>query len=609
MALLLFTSAGAQNTVKPLGVALVIGDQWTDPISYMVEVKAIEGAFSGNEREPEVYYPADLYHLVILLKSWGIPFDIYRLDQQFLDINMFIGPDDLPKYGTIVWAVNESDRLLHPDYAILEHILNNYETGFIATGNRISQPVVQSLLGLEYEGEWRKDQTDMQIASPTHYIAHGLSSPLNPDGSRDVKRIHVRVKDAEVIATHGELPMVTARQLPSGSRLVWFGGDPDKMFAYQGIRTMFRNAMAWTSGWLLYKTWENTAVMWIDDFGSAQNAWLEHWHYPALTEEEIVTHLVEPLKEHGAVLNINMCAGFVNEEKRRTEPSFTQVFTDAFGTRHDYVSTKRGLDRGLAEGVFSMQCHGLTHMQPDLSSPPTWYGADLYKEKAEVGWYREFGDIRRQKEIPAAEQMFLMKTAQEWTVYQFGVFPLAFNSGGPGASVATYRNNTYRIAGRAGFGWSSGYVGPDLVVRGWAFYGTQEAPHNLSAPPDRHDRGIVHNPEGFLQIFEDYPDVRFMSANELVGYLHAENSGRLDVGKKSLQARLHHDEHYCAHFRDHPGRWKLEFADWAVKKTGTRAKLSVDGKASEIRISAGGSVYVEIPPGTGTHTLNINFNP
>ena len=413
----------AQDIRSSLGVALVVGDQFRDPLSYMVEVKPIEGAFSGNEREPEVFYPSDFYHLVILLKSWSIPFDIYRLDQQFLDINMFIGPDDRPKYGTIIWAVNESESLLHPDLSIISEMLNRYNMGFIATGNRITQPEIGELLGIRYRGEWSKDGTDMVISKRKHFIGRGLEEPLNQEGSKDVKRVHVDLVDAEVIASHGDLPMVTARELPSGSRLVWFGGDPDKMFSYQPVRTMFRNAITWTGGWLLYKTWENTAVMWIDDFGSAQNAWLEHWHYPALRDEQITRYLIEPLQAHKAVLNINMCAGFVNEEKRRTEPSFTQVFTDAFGTMHDYTSTKEGLDRGLAAGVFSMQCHGLTHMQPDLVSPPTWYGADLYKEKAEVGWYREFGDIRRQKEIPAAEQIFLMKTAQEWTRYQFGYSP------------------------------------------------------------------------------------------------------------------------------------------------------------------------------------------
>lgn len=603
-----FSTLQADPSVRPLGVALVIGDQFTDPLSYMVEVKPVQGVFSGNEREPEVYGPSDFYRLVILLKSWGIPFDIYRLDQQFLDINMFIGPDDAPKYGTIIWAVNDSDHLLHPDWSVLNTVLENYNIGFIAAGNRIIQAEVQSLLGIKYEGEWRKDQTDMLIADPGHFMVHGLKDPLNPEGSSDVKRVNVKVRDAHVVATHGDMPMVTVRELDSGSRLVWFGGDPDKMFDHQAVRTMFRNAITWTSGWLLYRTWENTAVMWIDDFGSAQNSWLEHWHYHALSEKEILTHLIKPLKEHNAVLNINMCAGFVNEESRRAEPSFSQVFTDAFGTKQDYVSTKKGLEEGLASGVFAMQCHGLTHMQPDLSSPPTWYGAELFKEKAEVGWYREFGDIRRHKEIPAAEQYFLMKTAQEWTLHLFGVFPLAFNSGGPGASVATYENNTYRIAGRAGFGWASGYVGPDLVVRGWDFYGTEEAPYNLSAPPDRHDRGIVHNPEGFMQIFEDYPGVRFISANELVGYLHAGKSGRFDPESSSLSINLDYDDHYCVHFQDHPSKWKIEIADSFPGKIPQKARISVDAKSdTEITFGPESVFNLEIPPGTGTHKLRIEF--
>ena len=108
----------------------------------------------------------------------------------------------------------------------------------------------------------------------------------------------------------------------------------------------------------------------LDDPGTAQNVWLEHWHYPALSQEVIDQYLIQPFKKRDAILNINFVPGFVNDQKRRVEPSWSQKFVDEFGTSQDYTSAKKGFDRGVEEGVFEVLCHGLTHMQPDLASPP-----------------------------------------------------------------------------------------------------------------------------------------------------------------------------------------------------------------------------------------------
>ena len=142
----------------------------------------------------------------------------------------------------------------------------------------------------------------------------------------------------------------------------------------------------------------------MDDPGGAQNAWLKHWHYAPLSEQDIEKYLISPLQKNKAVLNINFVPAFVNDEKKRLEPTWNQKFTDGFGLEHDNISSKRGYDKGIRLGVFEVMAHGLTHMQPDLVSDPGWYGSDLEKERSEVGWYREFGDTRRGGEITAAEQ-------------------------------------------------------------------------------------------------------------------------------------------------------------------------------------------------------------
>ena len=238
-------------------------------------------------------------------------------------------------------------------------------------------------------------------------MTEGLSSSFKIDSGiiEHMQRQQVEVlKGTTTLVEQGTYPQVTVKEYPSGGHVVWIGNDHNWLFFFQNMSTLIRRAITWTIGYNIYKTWENDLVMIMDDPGGAQSSWLEHWHYPILSEDIIDKFLIKPLQENHAVLNINFVAGFVNDNERRLEPTWTKVYTDAFGVTQDYPSSKRGYDKGVKLGVFEVMCHGLTHMQPDLVSDPGWYGSALDKERAEVGWYREFGDTRRNREIPPAEQ-------------------------------------------------------------------------------------------------------------------------------------------------------------------------------------------------------------
>lgn len=602
-----FCSTGDQNTIKPFRVVVIIGDQWQDPMSYMVTKPKPTGEYSGNSMQPEVKGAIEFYHLTILLKSWGIPFDIIRLDQQFLDRNMFLGIDGKPKYGTIIWDVNQSDKLLHPDYSIIQNMVEDFGIGLIALSDRIHQPEIQAILGVKYIGSWG-NSNKMEVAQE-HFLTLGLNSPFILDegiwGNMQQQQVEI-LKGTNTLIKRGPYPQSTSRVLDSGSRAVWIGQDNNFMFYFQDIRTLLRRAITWTIGYNLYKTWENDIIMIMDDPGNAQNAWLEHFHYPTLSEEEIEQYLIKPLQEHNAILNINFVAGFVNDKTQMVEPSWTQQFVDEFGTKQDYVSSKLGYDKGVKLGVFEVMCHGLTHMQPDLSSEPGWYGSALDQERAEVGWYREFGDTRRHKEIPAAEQLWRMKTARNWLVEQFGVMPLQFCHGGGGTSL-TYPNNTFRLAGQAGFGWygwSSGYLGRDMVVVGWDFKGTPNSPQFIGSLPNGHDFGITKAPDEFATIFEKHPKARFFGINEYVGYMHASNSGQLITDEKpQLNLVVDYDPHYCWHFAEQPSSWILELSDWVIDEIGETPLVKVDGKALSLSKA---TFNIPIPAGIGKHYIEIS---
>jgi hypothetical protein len=608
---LIFASGNAlmaeqpSDKLKPFRVLVIIGDQWDDPASYIVGLSKPTGEYSGYDATPEVPGDWDFHHLVVLLKSWGIPFDIVRLDQQILDRYMFLDIYNKPLYGTIIWDVEQSDKILHQDYSIVSKIIMEYGVGMIALSDRIAQTEIQSVLGIKYIGSWESN-APLNVTD-NHFITKGLSSPFQVDSGTiaHMQRQQVEVMDGtKTIVEQGSFPQVTVKEHPSGSHMVWIGNDPNYLFYFQDMRTLLRRAITWTIGYNLYKTWDNDLIMIMDDPGGSSNSWLEHWHYPVLSEEIIEKYLIKPLQEHNAVLNINFVPGFVNEGKGIIEPTWGESYIDGFGTKQDYISSKRGYDRGIKLGVFEVMCHGLTHMQPDLVSDPGWYGAPLDKEKSEVGWYREFGDTRRKKEIPAAEQLWRMKTACDWLKEQFGVIPLQFCPGGLGTSIS-YFNNTAKLAGEAGFGWNgweSGYLGKDMVVTGWKFFGTTESPLMVPAPPDAHDFGISREPGEFAKIFDRYPKSRFMSMNEYIGYLHAKNSGKWNSEMDNLSITIDYDPHYCRYFEKHDSNWNLEFSDWLEKDLGKMSSITIDSKVA--KVSNG---KIRIPQGIGKHKIELKF--
>jgi hypothetical protein len=591
--------------IKPFRVLIVIGDQWGDPMGYMVERPGSAVGYPGMEESPgaPAEHPADFHHLCVMLKSWGIPFDIVRLDQQFLDRYMFLDMYDKPKYGTIIWSVNQTDRLLHPDYSIVTEMVQDYGIGLIALSDRITRPELQSLLGLQYIGNTKG--TVPITVKQGHFLSGGLASPFVFESGSDMQLQQVSLSGGTaVILEQGNWPQATARRSSSGGYTVWIGGDHNSMFHSQGMRTLLRRAITWTVGYNLYKTWENDIVMIMDDPGMAANAYLKTWQFPVLSEEIIEKYLIQTLLEHNAVLNINFTPGFVNDSKRRLEPTWKQRFTDEFGVEQDYVSSKRGYDKGVKLGVFGVMCHGLTHMQPDLVSEPGWFGSSIEGEKAEVGWYQEFRDNRRQKEIPAAEQLWRMTTGKTWIEEQFGITPLQICPGGSAFSHS-YFNNSMKLAARAGFGWfgwRNGYLGKDLVINGWQFFGTSESPEFVGSPPDAHDFGISVNPSAFATIFGKYPRGRFISINEFIGYLHAGNAGMWDPSNNRLVLTVGYDPHYCRHFETHPSFWNLEFSDWLTDKSGKTPVIRVNGKP----VIAEG-LKIEIPEGTGLHEINVEF--
>ncbi len=600
---LLFSSQIIAEQINPHRALLVIGDQWEDPASFLIDLEISNAPEYDHTLRPK---GVDFMQLVVMLKSWSIPFDIVRLDQQSLDINMFLGPDNKPLHGCVVWAADPKADLLRQDYGVLTEVVEQHGVNILALSNMIDQPEIEKILGVTYKGYFHS--SEQATVGSDHFLTRGLPPVLlSMEDVGYMYRPQVEAgNEVSVLANHGEYPFLTLRKTKSGSRAIWIGGDIRMMFDQQTARTLLRKAITFATGYSLYKTWENRKIIVMDDPGGAQNAYLEHWQYATLTREQYRKRLIEPLKAHNAKMVINVVPGYVNEDTRRIELSFQRIFTDKFGRLQDYRSSKLGLEDGVAEGVFELHSHGWTHMQPDLDSAPgPWWDTPLDGEKAMVGWYREFGDTRRGfVDIPAASQTFRMRTGKQWLNNLFGIDPLSFVSGGGGVSRNEYHNHTWILAARQGFGWFcwfGGYLGPDMAVRNWQFEGTSESPQTIPAMPDAHDKGIAEHPEQFMETFElGGRDAIYIGFNEFVGYMHA---GRQQQSSPGARVTFNFDPHYCQFFRDNDSEWTFELADWARRELEGKS-IFVDGKAAGGIVNSG-SQTVKIPAGLGEHTFEI----
>jgi hypothetical protein len=86
--------AASSESLLPYRFLLVVSNQWNDPASYLVE---------GSD---------EFRTLTSLLKNWGLPFDILRLDQQNFDRYHLFDREALPRYSTIIWDADPAGILI-----------------------------------------------------------------------------------------------------------------------------------------------------------------------------------------------------------------------------------------------------------------------------------------------------------------------------------------------------------------------------------------------------------------------------------------------------------------------------------------------------------------
>jgi hypothetical protein len=587
LALILAVSATA---APPYRFLLVAGNQWDDPASFLID------------RSGEFQVTA------ALLKSWGLPFDIMRLDQQLLDRYHLLDRDGSPRYGTIIW---DAAGIKGRDLGLLQE-LNTKGVSVVILGDTIQTPEIASLVGLRYVSEYKA--LDEASFDRSHFITRTLAG-REPELLLGVAfaytGLKVAVERAQTIARRGAIPFATVRDEAGHGRVAWIGIErTTSQLQNQLVRDLLKRTLVWAQGYAVYAEYDRAAILFTDDWGSSDKTYLSYWHYKSLTEDDIRKRMIEPLQQHHAVMDLNINTGFVDRKARRIVNPWQQRVVDEIDgkTIHDFASTKRGMDAGLAAGVFSIESHGWTHVLPDLESAPGPFWDAPMDGVGSLDWYNEFGDNLRKQEIPAATQRLHMARAIECLREDFGATPVVIRPGGSLYSKSS-ANNTAVLAARMGFGlatWNwAVYLGPDLALslesvanrKPWAYnqpIAASDFAWTVDAPlwVGFHDRDISLDPTAVPRLLTALGmGVRYMSGAEYSAYLHA------TVGRargEELKFTVDYDPHYGGWFASHPSRWTVHLSD-------ETRKLLV-GSPSEKQT-------VEISKGTGTHVVwSSKFN-
>src|SRR3954453_20404498 len=122
----LMLALACSAVAAPYRFLLVAGNQWDDEASFVID------------------HPSEVQVTAALLKTWGLPFDIVRLDQQNFDRYHLLDRDGHSRYGTIIW---DAPEVKGRDIGLLAD-LNAQGVSVVIVGDTIQQAEIARLAGV-----------------------------------------------------------------------------------------------------------------------------------------------------------------------------------------------------------------------------------------------------------------------------------------------------------------------------------------------------------------------------------------------------------------------------------------------------------------------------
>jgi hypothetical protein len=90
--------------------------------------------------------------LAATLKSWGLPFDVLRFDQQRVD-RYLLDQDGRPRYGTIIWDAGPGDYG-GKGLEVAAGLVRKNGLGLLVVGDGAATPEIATLPGVRVESDF-----------------------------------------------------------------------------------------------------------------------------------------------------------------------------------------------------------------------------------------------------------------------------------------------------------------------------------------------------------------------------------------------------------------------------------------------------------------------
>ena len=275
----------------------------------------------------------ELCDVINMLKVWGVPFDILRLDQQRLQINRFLDGIAKPRYSCIIWMA-DPDKLsgMSAHYETVRRAIEQYHMGFIALCDFITTPDIANLVGVTYQGtESLSKETQPPNFTITGRAFHNQGAGRDGIVGASATVVRCSLRDgATALGSFGQYPQMVTRDVGDDTKTVWIGGGHEWFRKYPAMRQVFRKALVYSMGYGLFNdNFENAVMLVMDDIGASEHAYSLQWHYPTPGKEVLLKRLIEPLEKHGFVMVQNVTPGYANPLTRMMEsPWERERFTD-----------------------------------------------------------------------------------------------------------------------------------------------------------------------------------------------------------------------------------------------------------------------------------------
>jgi len=406
-----------------------------------------------------------------LLTASNIPFDLKYIDN--FVFNDCIEKDKI-KYSTIIFT--EPETLLSAEQIdLFQKLSHHYGISIIASYNKIG-PLTKSFFGIEKVIGKKicfpclidvntSDFSDKNIA-PGIKLGNGFQISWQKWGlkrhpiryfKKHIKKFLqqvfvyqkvISVDESKIHATikNSSDPVIQSYQYGRAVNYYIALQSDTYLDRFNSLHRIVREIIRKNSGWGMVEcNLADTMVLRMDDPGTCERIYLDGYNTEILDKKvwDEIFKLLQTIKAKLSVMyvplwvddaNINNGRLFIGDkEVQNRKPGAIYHSKDVIFYKntnkgkhtYNYKTEFAALQSGAQNGWLDIESHGLTHVDPDITS---WSKAqDRYSN---FNWYHEFRHVPLNKDVIEPEQQKIVQQSAEEIYSSFGVWPSSLTPSG-----------------------------------------------------------------------------------------------------------------------------------------------------------------------------------